>query len=212
MNKILVFIVLIISFDKFLYAERDLEYWPRATLNIPIKDKINYILRTEWRMKDNISFQYHYRTENAINFRINEYFEIAPYYVLLETRTKQQKNKSKLFYLDLTGSFYIEKHAGLKITNRLRWQHNYEKGITILRNSIKLTKTLNTRLKPLLFIEDEIFYDTESNKINENLAGPGLSFSLYKHIDAGISYLLISRKNVKWIYSNALVSFINIKF
>lgn len=63
------------------------------------------------------------------------------------------------------------------------------------------------------FIEDEIFYDTEQDKLNENWASAGISLALNKYANIGISYLLdTKKKGDDWSYANVLVTSVSLKF
>ncbi len=196
------------------FAERDWEYWSRYSADLPITKEVSYQIKPEWRIRNDMSYRYLFKLEQAINFKLGNYLEIAPYYVWQENKTAKGLDRSNLSYLDLTGKIPLKELFDMKIIDRLRWQYNYDKGLTTWRNSARLTKAFKIgkfELSP--FIEDEIFYDAKLEKFNENWASAGISFALGKNINIGVSYLLDTKKKSNdWIYANVLVTSISLKF
>lgn len=211
---IFVFGLIMLNISKNAFAERDWEYWSRYSFEAPITKEISYLIRPEWRMKNDMSYRYLFKLEQAVNFKLGQYFEIAPYYVWQENKTAKGLDRSNLAYLDLTGKMPLKEFFDMKIIDRLRWQYNYDKGLTTWRNSTRLTKSFKVgkfELSP--FIEDEIFYDTKIDKFNENWASVGLSFALNKNSNIGVSYLLDTKKKGNdWAYANVLVTSLSLKF
>jgi hypothetical protein len=199
---------------EYAFAERDWEYWSRYSFEAPITKKISYVIKPEWRIKNDMSYRYLFKLEQAINFKLGDYFEIAPYYVWQENKTSKGADRSNLSYLDLTGKVPLKEVFDVKIINRLRWQYNYDKGLTTWRNSTRLTKAFKVgkfELSP--FIEDEIFYDTKLDKLNENWASAGASLALNKHLNVSVAYLLDTKKKGNdWNYANVLVTSMSLKF
>ncbi len=217
MKKLFFLIILGLMFlgiTEYAFAERDWEYWSRYSFEAPITKKISYLIKPEWRMKNDMSYRYLFKLEQAINFKLGDYFEIAPYYVWQENKTAKGTDSSNLSYLDLTGKIPLKEVFDVKIIDRLRWQYNYDKGLTTWRNSTRLTKAFRVgKFEFSPFIEDEIFYDTKLDKFNENWASAGVSLALNKHANIGISYLLdTKKKGDDWSYANVLVTSFNLRF
>ena len=165
-------------------------------------------------MRDDMSYRYLFKLEQAINFKLGSYFEIAPYYVWQENKTTKGFDRSNLSYLDLTGKIPLKEFFNIKMIDRLRWQYNYNKGLTTWRNSTRLTKAFKIgKFEFSPFIEDEIFYDTKLDKLNENWASAGLLFTLNKNSNIGVSYLLDTKKKGNdWAYTNVLITSFSLKF
>jgi len=217
MRKILflfVVIAIVLANSPSVFAERDWEYWSRYSFDAPITKEISYQIKPEWRMKNDMSYRYLFKLEQAINFKLGKYFEIAPYYVWQENKTAKGVDRSNLSYLDLTGKIPLKELFDVKIVDRLRWQYNYDKGLTTWRNSTRLTKAYKVgkfELSP--FIEDEIFYDTKLDKLNENWASAGVSMALNKYLNVSAAYLLDTKKKGNdWNYANVLVTSMSLKF
>jgi len=161
-----------------------------------------------------MSYRYLFKLEQAINFKIGKYFELAPYYVYQETKSSGNVDRSDLVYLDGTAKVPLEKIFNLKIIDRLRYQYNFDKELTVWRNSTRLTKSFKIKSFELLpFIEDEIFYDTKLDKLNENWASAGISLVLNKYANISAAYLLdTKKKGDDWNYANVLVTSISLRF
>ena len=117
--------------NKSAHAERDWEYWSRYSFEAPITKEINYLIKPEWRIKDDITYRYLFKLEQAIAFKLNKFLEIAPYYVWQEAKSLGKVDRSDLAYLDLTGKIPLKKIFELKIIDRLRYQYNFDKELTV---------------------------------------------------------------------------------
>ena len=211
---IFTFTLLMLIVNKSAHAQRDWEYWSRYSFEAPITKEISYLIKPEWRMKDDMTDRYLFKLEQGIAFKLNKFLEIAPYYVWQEVKSLGKVDRSDLAYLDLTVKVPLKNLFDLKIIDRLRYQYNFDKKLTVWRNSTRLTKGLKLgKFEFLLFIEDEIFYDTKTDKLNENWASIGLSLSPNKYANIGISYLLdTKKKRSDWTYVNVLVTSFSLKF
>src|SRR3972149_8688711 len=211
MKKIIFLITslfILFSISNLAFAERDWEYWSRYSFEAPITKEISYVIKPEWRIKNDMKDEYLFKLEQAVAFKLTEFLEIAPYYVWQENKTAKGRDRSDLFYFDVTGKMPLKEFFDLKIVDRLRYQYNFDKELTVWRNSIRLTRTFKAgkyELSP--FIEDEIFYDTKLDEINENWASAGISLILNKNANIGVFYLLdAKRKGDDWSYANVLVT------
>lgn len=206
--------LMILTISNYAFAERDWEYWSRYSLEAPINKEVSYLIKPEWRIKDNMSDNYLFKLEQAIAFKLNKFLEVAPYYVWQEKKNSGNYDRSDLAYLDLTGKMPLKKCFELKVLDRLRYQYNFDTKVTTWRNSTRLTKTFKLakfELSP--FVEDELFYDTTRDKLTENWASAGVSLTLNKHTNIGLSYLLDTKRNGNdWSYANVLVTSFSFKF
>jgi hypothetical protein len=217
MKKIISLIILSVislSITSPVFAERDWEYWSRYSFEAPLNKQISYLIKPEWRIKDDMTDKYLFKLEQAIAVKINQFLEIAPYYVWQESKTGGNVDRSDLIYFDTTAKIPLKEFFDLKIIDRFRYQYNFDKELTVFRNSTRLTKSFkikNLELSP--FIEDEIFYDTKLDKLNENWASAGVSLALNKYANIGMSYLLdTKKKGDDWVYANVLVTSLSLKF
>ncbi|KJJ83704.1 secreted protein [Candidatus Omnitrophus magneticus] len=211
---ILFFAMLLLSNSKESFAVRDWEYWSRYSVAVPLSKQITYYIKPEWRVKEEF-YRYLFKLENAVGFKLNDFIEIAPYYVWLEKKTIICADRSDLFYLDVTASLPLKDFFDLKFIDRARYQYNFDKETTIWRNSLKVTRNfkITETIEFAPFLEDEIFYDTKVNAVTENWASSGLSIILNKNISLSACYLLDSIKKVDdWQYANVIVSSFAVKF
>lgn len=217
MKKIVLLIswaTILLSINKPAFADRDWEYWSRYSFETQLNKQISYLIKPEWRFKKDMSSQYLFKLEQAIAFKVNKFLELAPYYVWQENRTSTGYDRSDLFYLDVTGKIPLKEFFDLKIIDRLRYQYNFDKALTVWRNSMRLTKAFKVgKIELSPFIEDETFYDTKQDKFNENWTSAGVSLALNKYANIGISYLLDTKKKGNdWSYANVLVTSFSLKF
>lgn len=196
------------------HAERDWEYWSRYSAAVPITKEVSYQIKPEWRIRDDMSYRYLFKIEQAISFKIGRYFELAPYYVWQENKTGKITDRSNLSYIDGTVKIPLKEIFDTRIIDRLRWQYNYDKGLTTWRNSARLAKAVKLgKLELVPFVEDEIFYDAKIGRFTENWASAGLSLVLNRYLDVSVSYLLdTKKKGGDWSYANVLVTAASLKF
>ncbi len=206
--------LIILTISNCAFAERDWEYWSRYSLETPINKEISYLIKPEWKIKNDMRDNYLFKLEQAIAFKLNKFLEVAPYYVWQEKKSSGNYDRSDLAYLDITGKMPFKKFFELKVLDRLRYQYNFDTNITTWRNSTRLTKAFKlAKFEIFPFVEDEIFYDTKLDTFNENWASAGLSLSLNKYANIGISYLLdTKKKGDDWSYTNVLVTSLSLKF
>lgn len=160
-----------------------------------------------------MSYRYMYKQEQAIVFKLGRFFDIAPYYVWQETRTAQGEDQSNLIYLDVTAKTPLLS-GGFTVNDRLRYQYDLDKEKTIWRNSLRLARPFRlSQWQIAPFIEDEVFYDTQSGQINRNWASIGIGMVPCRWGNISLAYLLDSRKqNDNWTEANVLVSSMSIRF
>jgi len=206
--------LIFLGVTEYAFAERDWEYWSRYSFEAPLNKQISYLIKPEWRFKKDMSSQYLFKLEQAIAFKVNKFLELAPYYVWQENKTSTSYDRSDLFYFDVTGKIPLKEVFDLKIIDRLRYQYNFDKVLTVWRNSTRLTKAFKVgKFEVSPFIEDETFYDTKQDKFNENWASAGVSLALNKYGNIGIAYLLdTKKKGDDWTYANVLITSLSLKF
>ena len=217
MKKIIFLITLLfisLNITTPVFAERDWEYWSRYSFEAPITKRISYLIKPEWRIKDDMTDKYLFKLEQAVAFKIGKFLELAPYYVWQEAKTSGKVDRSDLVYFDTTAKIPLKNFFDIKIIDRLRYQYNFDKELTVFRNSSRLTKSFKIKsFEVSPFIEDEIFYDTKLDKLNENWVSLGVSFTLNKNSNIGVSYLLDTKKKGNdWTYANVLVTSFSLKF
>ena len=197
------------------YADRDWEYWNLETFTYEITDKISFVVLPEWRFKKDMSYKYLFKLETGVSFKINKFWEITPYYVHQDKNTGVLWDGSEISYLDNTFKFSLEKFFNTKISNRLRFQYDYDKAKTVFRNSLKFYKGFKIfgtqEIGP--FISEEPFYDCKLDRITEHRSSVGVGYTFNKNFSLNVGYMLNSKKPAgKWTYTNVLVSNLSIRF
>jgi hypothetical protein len=210
----LVLASVILSLSNSALAERDWEYWSQGCLSIPLKEKVNILILPEWRFKNDMRHLYLFKLENGINFKINEYLDITPYYVYQEKKSSGNWDKSDLTYLDATVRLSFKNFFDLKFSNRFRYQYDFDKGKTTLRNSVKVSKTIKIgKVEIMSYVSEEPFYDSKLDMFTEHRTAVGVGYNLSKDISISTGYMLDSKKGSnKWNYTNVLLSNLNIRF
>jgi hypothetical protein len=199
------------------FAQRDWEYWNQEQATVPVTKRISLIFNSEWRFKADMHDMYQFKQENGISFKITNWFDFAPYYVFQRKKGNFDWDGSDLMYLDEVFKFTLKKIFHLKVNNRFRYQYDFDKRKTVLRNTLRLSRDfpLIKHLSVWPFISEEPFYDCKINRINEHRSTVGFGLTIYKNITASIGYMINSKKpggKAKWSYVNALISNLSITF
>lgn len=196
------------------YAERDWEYWSQESFSYALNKKVSLLILPEWRFKNDMHDSYLFKLENGIAFKVNEYFEIIPYYVYQEKKSSNMWDSSNLAYLDEVIKIPLKEFFDLKISDRFRYQYDFDKGKAVLRNSLRISRVFPiAKLELVPYLMEEPFYDTKLDRITEHRSTAGILCNVTKNISFGLGYMLNSKKAVsKWTYANVLVSNLNIKF
>jgi hypothetical protein len=204
----------ILNFASLAFADRDWEYWSQETFSFPINEKITYLIIPEWRFKEDMRNAYLFKLETAPVFKVNDYLEVAPYYVYQEKKSAGVWDRSDLAYFDTTLKLALKQFWNIKLSNRLRYQYDFDKAKTTLRNSLRVSKPLKISKKEITpYFSEEPFYNAKLERITEHRAAAGLSYNLTKNTAVSLSYMLNSKKGAsKWNYTNVLVSNINVRF
>lgn len=123
-------------------AARDWEYWSQGSISLPVNKSVSFLVLPEWKFKNDMHNVYLFKLETGPSFKINDYIEMAPYYVYQEKKSAGSWDKSDFAYLDGTVKLSFKNFSDLKLSNRFRYQYDFAKGKTTLRNSTKISKTL----------------------------------------------------------------------
>lgn len=217
MKKLIFLITLgliFLAMTEYTFAERDWEYWSQNSISVDLNKKLSFVVLPEWRFRDDMSKFYLFKIETAPVFKINDYLEIAPYYVYQEKKTGNLWDGSSLFYSDTVFKIPLKKFFDLKISNRVRYQYDFDKDKTTWRNSLKISKNIKIfKFDIAPYISEEPFYDARLDRIVEHRTSSGISFNFSKYISFGIGYMLNSKKSTtKWTYANVLVTSLSLKF
>ncbi|MDD5005493.1 MAG: DUF2490 domain-containing protein [Candidatus Omnitrophica bacterium] len=213
-TKYILLILIFLSIANTGFAQRDWEYWTQESFSIPIKEGINLLVLPEWKFKDDMHDIYQFKLENGISFKVNDYFDITPYYVYQEKKSRNMWDRSDLVYLDGTFKVPLKNFFNLKFSNRLRYQYDFDKAKTTWRNTVKISKALKAgKLDVEPYFSEEPFYDAKLNRITEHRTTVGINCPISKNISLAVGYMLDSKKGgAKWSYANVLASNLNIKF
>lgn len=196
------------------FADRDWEYWSQESISIPVSKKINWLILPEWRFKEDMHNVYLFKLETAPSFTINKYLEIAPYYVYQEKKSGAIWDRSDLMYFDTTIKLPLEGLFDIKVSDRVRYQYDFDKAKTTLRNSLKISKAIKLgKFEISPYLSEEPFYDAKQDRITEHRTCAGLTYTLSKNASIGAGYMVNSKKGRNdWAYTNVLVTNLNIKF
>lgn len=203
---------LFLSLLKPAFAEWN--YWSQGFFSFSVNKIATLLLLPEWRFKENMHNVYLFKLETGLILKINNYFDITPYYVYQEKKLNGIWDRSDIAYLDGTVKISLKNLFDIKISNRLRYQYDFDKATTTLRNTTKISKDIKFNgLALSVFISEEPFYDVKLNRITEHRTVTGINYNLLKNVSTTIGYMINSKKEkTEWTYTNVLVTNLSIKF
>jgi len=217
LKRLTLFFFMVFACVSFAFAGRDWEYWNQEQLTILATKRISFIFNSEWRFNKDMHDNYLFKQENGVSFKITDWFDFIPYYVYQRKKGTGANNwwdGSDIMYLDEVFKLTLDKLFNIKVNDRFRYQYDFDKAKTILRNSLRLSRDFPLTKKFTIspFISEEPFYDGKLDRITEHRSSSGLSLAFGKNISLDIGYMLNSKKAKKWTYANVLVSNLKIKF
>lgn len=196
---------------------KDWELWTQDLFSVPLNKRITYNILPEWRFKNDMDYNYLFKMETGPSFKINNNFDLALWYVYVEKQSVGIWDRSDLTYFDVNAKTALKNLFDLKISNRLRYQYDFDKANSTVRNSLRFLKGFNAAkiLEIAPYLSEEPFYDCKINRIVEHRSTTGFIFTFFKNYSLNFGYMFNSKKQAgasKWRYTNVLITNANIRF
>jgi len=200
--------VLLINSNSDVFAKQDWEYWSKYSLEIVCGKRISFSLEPQFKFKNTFKEYYYSKTYWGISYKLNKFIKVKSYYARKTKKDKTGWRGSDLFYLDPILRFNLH---DMDLSNRFRWEYDFDKKEWVYRNRLKLEKNLYKSITP--FIQEEIFYSLLDHQFKENRFSVGCSVKMLNWTSFSGEYMLNSKK-VKsgWPTSNVLVTTLNFMF
>jgi hypothetical protein len=186
-------------------AESNWEYWTNYGFTDSVSDNVSIKVAPELRYKGGFSGHYYTHIDIGLDWKINNWLVIGPYYRHVEEKKNGQWNVEYQPNINATLKADL---SGLSVSdrNRLEYRIQDEKEFFRYRNklTLKLKKMTSLEIQP--YIAEEPFYDFDASEINKNRLYAGFGLTVFDKLKADINYILESRKKADhWVDVNVLV-------
>ena len=161
-------------------------------------------------MHNDMSTFYTYVLYAGTYFRINKYIDTAIWYKFVESKKGHHWEDSHRNDVDAILKYDL---AGIKLSNRSRFEHNFTKDSWLYRDRIKITKEIRNG-KCTSYISNEFFWDiSPDDGYHENRASIGVSTSFFFDTKLTLYYMSRAKKELgSWKNANILGTFIDLSF
>ena len=202
------FAILLLKSDRSVFADHDWEYWSKYAFEIAYSKKISFSLEPQFKFKENFQEFYYSKTYLGFSYKLSKSVTIKSYYAYKIKKDKTSWRAGNLLYLDPILKFNFQ---DIDLSNRFRWEYEFDKKELVYRNRLKLEKKFYRSIKP--FIQEEIFYSFVDRQFKENRFSVGCSMKVLNWANFSGEYMLNSKKlNSSWQDVNVLVTQLSFLF
>jgi len=215
LSLITILLILLMSSSAFAFDDGDFQYWNTESLSWKINDKWKASLTEELRLGDDGGNLYWHHTDIGFSYSgVADWLDLAIHYLhAFEDKNSKWKRESRP-HVNATVKW---KWLDANFSNRLRFEYRDREDADDfwrLRNNIgfKWPSTF-TKLEIRPYVNNDIFYDFDAEKLNQNRLYSGFNMKLIKDLTLDIYYLWKkSKSGDKWIDSHVLGSKLKLSF
>lgn len=201
------------------FAETDNKYHSEYVLKHKINDKFDLFFTPEFRAKNDMGNTYYYQLRAGSTYHALKNLDLASAYRYIQTKdTKSQWDNNDTQYIELIVTPKIKLgDFNLSDANKIEYRFiENARDRWVYRNLITAAypaKLLNFEFTP--YISNEIYYDLEIDKVNQNWATIGANKKIAKNISVGFYFrneAVRSGTSSKWATAHILGSNVTIDF
>ena len=211
-NRIFSAIIILFLFNSAVLAGDSTESWNTLTLKHKINERFTYILYGLEIMGDNVSEHEYWELRTGVSYKASDHWSFAVYYLHGEFKNAANKwideNRAE------TDAVYKWSWGNFKWSDRLRVAYKIVNGKEKFqyRNKIKVAKPIMIFSQKLtVFVDEELFYNDDVDRYNENRFSVGFSKKINDHITTALYYRYRAIKGVNdWSGANIIGTFVSI--
>jgi len=197
LKKFVITFIFLLLFNSSVCAGDSTESWNTITIKHKLNDQFTYILNGTERIRDNAGEHEYWELRTGFSYDASDYWSFAVYY--LHGESKNTANKwidENRFESDAVYKWNL---GEFKWSNRLRYAYKNVNGIdwSQYRNKIKVVKPTSVFNQPMAaFVDNEMFYNDNVDRYNENRAKFGLSKKINDNVSGTLYYMYRANKGV----------------
>ncbi len=213
-KSILLFISLIYVafFSNVLYAydDGDFQFWISQSISGKINDSWSMKLTNEERFGDDAQQHYRHHSDLGISHKIDDRWKVGFHFRYITEKKSSGWQYEHRYYANATYKFLFK---GFDMSNKVQAEFRHKDNNDFYRFRDKLTINLPQIgiFKP--FIADEVFTDTEEEKLNRNRLYIGIKNKINDNLYAKAYYLWQrDKKPDYWKDTNVIGISLSFKF
>jgi len=198
----------------FAFSDGDWQIWSDQKIEVGFDKNWKIWVEEEERFGDNVSTLFYTHTETGIWGRLTDWLSAGVNYrhIFMKVKGKWKEEYMPNVYGTIGWDL-----LGLKFDDRNRFEYRirkYAKGSLRYRNRLTITAPFKwTSLKIQPYVSDEIFIDSQRQRLDQNRFASGLRFRIVEHLDADVHYMWQAiENNDKWTLANIIGLKVQVEF
>ena len=212
-----VFFVLLVFFffthikNAFSFEHGDWQLWVTESLSGNINDEWSVKLTEEERYGDDMSYFYQHHTDFGVAYKLDKSSKFSLHLKYISLKKKGEWTEEYRPYINFIHKFKLFAQS-FSNKSQIEYRHKEHNEFYRFREKVKLNlpRLMNDKLSP--YVSEEVFIDTESEKINRSRFSVGVKFKLVKGFSGDVYYLWQADKKIDWKNTNVLGIKIGYKF
>lgn len=211
--------VMVVSFFASDVFAADGKYYSEFVLKHKINDKFDVFFNPEMRLNDDMGNLYYYHLRGGTTYHAHKNLDLSLATRFIQTKDSNDKWGTDTWYIPEMIIIPKVTVKGFNLSNASKFEYRVIENSTdrwVYRNLATVaypTKIGTFDFTP--YISDEIYYDFEISKMNQNWATIGANKKITKNLSVGLYYRNeLSRRGAtsKWLTSHILGSNITVDF
>ncbi len=220
MKRIILALVVSLSFfASIAFAETDNKYYSEYALKYKLNEKFDLFFTPEFRAKNDMGNMYYYQLRIGSVFHADKHLDLAAAYRYIQTQDSTGDwSNNDAQYIEMIATPKL-KLAGFNLSDANKIEYRFIENARdrwVYRDLITAeypSKIFGFEFTP--YISNEIYYDFEINKINQNWATIGVNKKITKNLTIGLyarNEAVRSGASNKWTTNHILGSNLAINF
>ena len=214
-----VLFVIISFFGSNAFAETDNKYYSEYVLKHKLNDKFDIFFTPEFRAKNDMTNTYYYHLRIGSTFHAHKYLDLASAYRYIQIQNSRGDwSNNDTQYIELI-AIPKTKFAGFDLSDANKFEYRFIENARdrwVYRNLITVAypaKISGFEFTP--YVSNEIYYDLEIDKMNQNWVTIGANKKISKNITVGLYARNEAVRVVtssKWVTAHILGSNVTVSF
>jgi hypothetical protein len=197
-----------------VHADSDWVYKSKYGLSLPISEKWESTVKSEFRFEDDMSEHYYSYVDGGLVYGATEWLQIGGNFRYIKYKSGEEWLGENRPHLNMKIKWEW-KGFEFSDNNRIEYRNRQsEDDLWRYRNKLKIQYPLeDSGLRVTPYISEEIFYDFHAEQRNKNRLEGGISLQLSDNIKLYTAYQLDSNRNDDgWTDANVLATYLKISF
>ncbi len=172
-----------------LVAQDDVQEWNEVQLTVPLSKKVDFSTAAAFRFGKNISRFTDGRIHIGVIWHPNKTWTFQPFYSNIELRDSRGRFRHEDRFSLRIGYKFPAKKFGLLHRSMFEYRIRSTGNFWRYRPSLTFEKELPKKFKSKIFVTEEVFYDSITDKFSRNRFTVGINRTLTKKLSVDVFYM-----------------------